>query len=50
MFDAINYDDKEGIVSRDAGGIIVATGFELFDPAALPEFGVREDSRGLYKP
>lgn len=39
MFDAINYDDKEEIVSRDAGGIIVATGFELFDPAALPEFG-----------
>ena len=39
MFDAINYDDKEEIVLKDAGGIIVATGFELFDPSVLFQFG-----------
>lgn len=39
MFDAINYDDKEEILLKDAGGIIVATGFELFDPAVLFQFG-----------
>lgn len=39
MFDAINYDDKEEIIERKAGGIVVATGFDLFDPSVLPEFG-----------
>ena len=39
MFDAINYDDKEETILRDAGGIIVATGFELFDASVLPQFG-----------
>ncbi|HMK48597.1 MAG TPA: CoB--CoM heterodisulfide reductase iron-sulfur subunit A family protein, partial [Thermodesulfovibrionales bacterium] len=39
MFDAINYDDKEETVVREAGGIIVATGFDLFDPSALLPFG-----------
>jgi heterodisulfide reductase subunit A2 len=39
MFDAINFDDKEEIIERKAGGIVVATGFDLFDPSVLPEFG-----------
>ncbi len=38
-FDAINYDDKDETLEKNVGGIIVATGFELFDPFVLPEFG-----------
>jgi heterodisulfide reductase subunit A len=38
-FDAIDYDDRDEILERTVGGIIVATGFELFDPSALPGFG-----------
>ncbi len=37
--DAINYDDKEEIIEQSLGGIIVAAGFELFDPSAIKEFG-----------
>ena len=39
MFDAINYDDKDEIFEKNIGGIIAATGFELFDPSVLPQFG-----------
>ncbi len=38
-FDAINYDDQDEIIERNVGGIIVATGLELFDPSVLPRFG-----------
>lgn len=38
-FDAIIYEDKDEIIERNVGGIIVATGFELFDPSVLPEYG-----------
>lgn len=38
-FDAINYDDKEELIERNVGGIIVATGFELFDPSIIKELG-----------
>jgi heterodisulfide reductase subunit A len=38
-FDAINYDDKEEIIERSVGGIVVAAGFELFDPSAISELG-----------
>ena len=38
-FDAINYDDKDETLEKNVGGIIVATGFELFNPSVLPEFG-----------
>jgi heterodisulfide reductase subunit A len=39
LFDAINYDDKDETLEKNVGGIIVATGFELFDPSVLPKFG-----------
>lgn len=39
LFDAINYEDKDEVIEREVGGIVVATGFELFDPSVLPQFG-----------
>jgi heterodisulfide reductase subunit A len=39
MFDAINYGDTDEILERNVGGIVVATGFELFDPTVLPQYG-----------
>jgi len=39
MFDAIQYDDQEKILERNVGSIILAVGFELFDPSVLPQFG-----------
>jgi len=38
-FDAINYDDKDEVIERNIGGIVTATGFELFDPSVFPQFG-----------
>lgn len=38
-FDAINYEDTDEIVERSIGGIVVATGFDLFDPSVLSQFG-----------
>ena len=38
-FDAINYDEKDELLEKNVGGIIVATGFELFDPSVMPEYG-----------
>ncbi len=31
--------DKDEILERNVGGIIVATGFELFDTSVLPQYG-----------
>ena len=39
LFDAVDYDDKDEILERNVGGIVVATGFELFDTSALPQYG-----------
>lgn len=38
-FDAIDYGDRDEVLERNVGGIIVATGFELLDPSTLPSFG-----------
>jgi heterodisulfide reductase subunit A2 len=38
-FDAIDYDERDEVIERNIGGIIVATGFELLDPSVLPSFG-----------
>ncbi len=38
-FDAINYDERDEVIERRVGGIIVTTGFELLDPSVLPFFG-----------
>jgi len=39
MFEAINYEDKDEIIEKSAGGIVIATGFELFDPSQIKELG-----------
>ena len=36
---AINHDAKPEIVDVNVGAIVVATGFDLFDPLAKPEYG-----------
>jgi len=38
-FDAINYEVMDTVLERNVGGIIVATGFELFDTSVLPQYG-----------
>jgi heterodisulfide reductase subunit A len=37
--DAIDFNQKEEIVTIDVGTIVVATGFDLFDPTVKPEYG-----------
>jgi heterodisulfide reductase subunit A len=37
--DAIDFNQKEEIVTVDVGTIVVATGFDLFDPLTKPEYG-----------
>jgi heterodisulfide reductase subunit A len=37
--DAILFDQKEEVTTLDVGAIVVATGFDLFDPAKKPEYG-----------
>jgi heterodisulfide reductase subunit A len=36
---AINFDQKEEIIEIEVGTIVVATGFDLFDPLKKPEYG-----------
>lgn len=37
--DAIDFSQEEETVELDVGTIIVATGFDVFDPAVIPEYG-----------
>jgi len=37
--EAINFDQKEEIVEKEVGSIILATGYDLFDPHLLPQYG-----------
>jgi len=36
---AINFEQKEEIIEREVGAIIIATGYDLFDPHHLPQYG-----------
>lgn len=36
--DAINFDQKERIIELEVAAIIVATGYDVFDPALIPEY------------
>jgi heterodisulfide reductase subunit A len=36
---AIDFEQKEEIIEREVGSIIIATGFDLYDPHALPQYG-----------
>ncbi len=38
---AIFFEQKEEVIEEKVGAIIVATGFDLFDPSLKPEFGYR---------
>ncbi len=40
--DAIAFDQKEEILERKVGAIVVATGYDLLDPAALYELGYEQ--------
>ncbi len=35
---AIDFDQKEEVIEREVGSIILATGFDLFDPRRLPQY------------
>jgi heterodisulfide reductase subunit A len=37
--DAVNFDQKEEITERKVGAIVVATGYDLIDPAVVYEYG-----------
>ena len=36
---AIDFEQKEQLIEKEAGSIILATGFDLFDPHLLPQYG-----------
>jgi heterodisulfide reductase subunit A len=36
--DAVNFEQKDRMVTLDVGAIIVAAGYEVFDPARIPEY------------
>lgn len=38
-FGCINYEDTDRMVELNVGAIVVATGFDLFDPAKAPQYG-----------
>ena len=42
--DAITFDQKAEIYEVDVGTIVVATGFDLFDPEEKPEYGYEYDN------
>ena len=37
--DAIDFEQQEKSIELEVGAIVVATGFDLFDPSQLPEYG-----------
>ena len=37
--EAIHFDQKEEIIIKEVGSIIIATGYDLFDPHLLPQYG-----------
>jgi heterodisulfide reductase subunit A len=36
---AIDFGQKEEVVEREVGSIVIATGYDLFDPRLLPQYG-----------
>ncbi len=41
---AINFDRREEAIEKEVGSIVIATGYDLFDPRLLPQYGY-----GLYE-
>ena len=44
---AIIYDQEDDVLDRDVGAIVVATGFDLFDPKLKPQYGYGESPHVL---
>ena len=44
MLDAIDYNDKDEKIVLDAGAIVLATGFDLFDPKQIPALNYSTDN------
>jgi len=42
--EAINFDQKDRMVELDVGGIIIAAGYDVFDPSLIPEYRYQEIS------
>jgi heterodisulfide reductase subunit A-like polyferredoxin len=40
--EAINFDQEDRILELDVGGIIIAAGYDVFDPSQIPEYRYRE--------
>lgn len=40
--DAINFDQEDRIIELNVGAIILAAGYDVFDPALIPEYRYRE--------
>jgi len=38
-FDCINYEDTDRTVELNVGAVVLATGFDLFDPGQAPQYG-----------
>jgi len=36
---AINFEQKEEVIEKEVGSIVIATGYDLFDPRLLPQYG-----------
>src|SRR5512139_1259977 len=37
--EAIDFEQREEIIEKEVGSIVIATGFDLFDPHLLPQYG-----------
>jgi heterodisulfide reductase subunit A len=37
--EAIHFDQKEEVIEKEVGSIIITTGYDLFDPHLLPQYG-----------
>lgn len=40
--DAINFEQKDRMIELSVGAVIVATGYDVFDPARMPEYRYKE--------
>jgi len=37
--DAIDFEQKDSVIELEAGAIIIASGYDVFDPSVIPEYG-----------
>jgi len=40
--DAIDFDQKDRVITLDVGAIVIAIGYDVFDPSQIPEYRYRE--------